>query len=716
MQYTIRNTPFVDENGKYFPYLSLKEFIDLCEQDRLDEIKFLSQAWDAAKKGFKSAFGSWDKDEPETTAKTNQAPANVDAQPKDGNPDAITKQNQGLWDKIKAFAVKMKDVVEKASEMTGISAPLAMAILFAGYMGGFSAIPAAIILYFTRKILMTPILSFAGQAYDTAIDAARQEMGRNKAKRMATQDSAPQDFSSKQQIISGPASKPQWATASANEWVFKKDFQNYNLYKFAKANGFVEGTFNEWIANPDYNLLNDGKILDYLFGKAGSAAGHVAGFVTSSAKKVGKFLTKSIGSAMQWVWKWKVPIGKFLFLMAIGVLVGGTITKLTAPIINDAIGSVKSAISMGVKVPPQEVAALEKMAQNAGMDSAVSGKQAAASAGMPPEGWQNPDATDAAGAAQRAVDAKQALAQGKDIVDTLAAKYGNLKNRFLDIMRDMSNPDKDAVAVMNAAQSKADFNAAYEKAASMGSSYLRKFSDALEKISQQTGKEIPDIDVSMMAPDGSTIDQFGNIIAAKADVTSSQAQEFINTLAEKGKESVSSLYKKSIEILDRIQNPPQPQGSTVGALTQLGLKNKDALEGAGKGLADWAAETKKVISSAVEKIADKGVETTTEKINMLNGHMDTIINKHDALAKLEKLLNQSYKDQNFEVMNRIMQVLKDKYGLEDVPANFNGYWNMNIEIDKIKDGFANIAGLLQKAKERAETHLDQLQTGVRSLK
>ena len=610
----------------------------------------------------------------------------------------------------------MKDVVEKASEMTGISAPLAMAILFAGYMGGFSAIPAAIILYFTRKILMTPILSFAGQAYDTAIDAARQEMGRNKAKRMATQDSAPQDFSSKQQIISGPASKPQWATASANEWVFKKDFQNYNLYKFAKANGFVEGTFNEWIANPDYNLLNDGKILDYLFGKAGSAAGHVAGFVTSSAKKVGKFLTKSIGSAMQWVWKWKVPIGKFLFLMAIGVLVGGTITKLTAPIINDAIGSVKSAISMGVKVPPQEVAALEKMAQNAGMDSAVSGKQAAASAGMPPEGWQNPDATDAAGAAQRAVDAKQALAQGKDIVDTLAAKYGNLKNRFLDIMRDMSNPDKDAVAVMNAAQSKADFNAAYEKAASMGSSYLRKFSDALEKISQQTGKEIPDIDVSMMAPDGSTIDQFGNIIAAKADVTSSQAQEFINTLAEKGKESVSSLYKKSIEILDRIQNPPQPQGSTVGALTQLGLKNKDALEGAGKGLADWAAETKKVISSAVEKIADKGVETTTEKINMLNGHMDTIINKHDALAKLEKLLNQSYKDQNFEVMNRIMQVLKDKYGLEDVPANFNGYWNMNIEIDKIKDGFANIAGLLQKAKERAETHLDQLQTGVRSLK
>ena len=34
MQYTIRNTPFVDENGKYFPYLSLKEFIDRCDQDR----------------------------------------------------------------------------------------------------------------------------------------------------------------------------------------------------------------------------------------------------------------------------------------------------------------------------------------------------------------------------------------------------------------------------------------------------------------------------------------------------------------------------------------------------------------------------------------------------------------------------------------------------------------------------------------------------------
>lgn len=582
---SVKQNPFILENGEYFPYLTFKEFIKSCEQDRLDEIQFLKNAWDKLKGGFKSAFGSWDqKQEPEqqqpaqgaqkptdpfaaqSISTTDISKINLEAPPKDANPDAVTEKYQGLWEKLKSFAVKMKDVILSASRMTGISAPLAIAIIFAGWYGGMAAIPAAVILYFTRKILMTPILGFAGKVYDTAVDTARN-------------------------VIRGPKVQKE-SFSLINEWTFTNDFRNYSLYKFLKNEGDINVSYKEWLANPNYELLTEGRVSDYLLNLIGRGAGHVAGFVSSAVKKTAKFLYNGIASALQWVWKWKVPIGKFLFLMAIGVLVGGTITKLTSPIVNDAVASVKTAIGMGAKVPPAQVAELNQIAKSYGGQAPSTPEDVAAdpNAGMPPENWANPDSTDAVGVAQRAVDAKQALAQGKDIVDNLVTKWGIIKQRLVDVMRDMQNPDKDAVAVMNAAQTKAEFSAAYEKASSLGSSYFRRFTDALERFSQKTGKPIPDIDVSSMAPDDSAIDQFGNIVQSKAEAGS---------------------------ILDSIKN------TALYKDVEASLSN-----------------AKNIINAKISQIQMKDVDKSLE---IIHGHQNALLFKHNMLKFLQDKLNDTEK-------------------------------------------------------------------------
>jgi hypothetical protein len=672
---------FILENGEYFPYLTFKEFVQVCEQDRLDEIEFIKNAWDSAKKGFKSAFGSWNKETDPETGKPDQkvtdpfaahsisttdiGKINIDAPPKDANPDAVTEKHKGLWEKLKSFAIKMKDVVVSASKMTGISAPLALAILFAGYMGGIAAVPAAVILYFTRKILMTPILGLAGKAYDKAVDVAKN-------------------------VVRGP--KVQTESFSViNEWTFTNDFKNYSLYKFLKTEGDISVSYKEWLSNPNYDLLHEGKVTDYLMGLIGKGAGHVTGFLSSSSKKVGKFLYNGIKSAAEWVWKWKVPIGKFLFLMAIGVLVGGAITQLTAPMVNDAVASVKTAVGMGAKVPPAQIAELNQIAKEYG------GQTGNANAGMPPENFVNPDSTNAVGVAQRAADSKQAYAQGKDIVDTLVTKYGNLKQRLVDVMRDMQNPDRDAVAVMNAAQSKAEFTAAYEKATSLGSSYLRKFSDALERISQKTGKPLPDIDVSAMAPDDSAIDQFGNIVQSK---------------------TASGETASKVLASDISPGMMAPDGSAVdefGNVIQSKAEVKSLIDTVKNSSLYKNAES--LIRQKLSSASMKDIDSAMENIDNYN---NIILNKHNMYSYIEKTLNKEGLNlrswlpdviKNKGVDESFADFLKDtgtsvKYGSQQYDT-LKTYWNEVLE--KVgNDGIARPKMNLEKIGEMFAKQADKL--------
>lgn len=410
------SNPFYDQNGEYFPYFTFKNFIKLCEQDRLDEFQFLKNAYDKLKKGFTSAYGSWHADD--KPVEKSASPANVDAQPKDANPDAITEKNQGWWQKIKSWAAKMKDVVFAAAKMTGISAPLAMAIIFAGASGGMGAIPAGVILYFTRKVLLSPILAVAGKAYDTAVDVGRR-------------------------LVRGPKVQTE-SVEIIKEWVFENNFKNYNLYKFIKNEGYISKSFSEWIANPNPELLNEGRVTDYLMSLLGRGAGHVAGFFTAAAKKVGKFLYNTISSTLQWVWKWKVPIGKFLFLMAIGMLVGGVVTKLTSPIVNDAVNSVKSALNMGAKVPPQEIAELEQLAKASAPADAP--PQAPPSQDMPTDAFAAANQSDISGLSdaplstivQSQVQAGNTAVQG--FLSTIPKHFEIMQNKLVGLLKSLPKP------------------------------------------------------------------------------------------------------------------------------------------------------------------------------------------------------------------------------------------------------------------------------------
>ncbi len=689
---SVKQNPFILENGEYFPYLTFKEFIKTCEQDRLDEIQFLKNAWDKLKGGFKSAFGSWDqKQEPEqqqpaqgaqkptdpfaaqSISTTDISKINLEAPPKDANPDAVTEKYQGLWDKVKSFAVKMKDVILAASRMTGISAPLAIAIIFAGWYGGMAAIPAAVILYFTRKILMTPILGFAGKVYDTAVDTARN-------------------------VIRGPKVQKE-SFSLINEWTFTNDFRNYSLYKFLKNEGDIDVSYKEWLANPNYELLTEGRVSDYLLNLIGRGAGHVAGFVSSAVKKTAKFLYNGIASALQWVWKWKVPIGKFLFLMAIGVLVGGTITKLTAPIVNDAVSSVKTAIGMGAKVPPAEVAELNQIAKSYGGQAPSTPEDVAAdpNAGMPPENWANPDSTDAVGVAQRAVDAKQALAQGKDIVDSLVTKWGIIKQRLVDVMRDMQNPDKDAVAVMNAARTKAEFSAAYEKASSLGSSYFKRFTDALERFSQKTGKPIPDIDVSSMAPDDSAVDQFGNIVQSKADAGQAASDAVASDIDP-------SMMAPDDSAVDQFGNVIQSKAEVKSIIDTV--KN--------------SALYKNAESLLRQKLGSASMKDIDASMANIDNYNNIILNKHNMFSYIEKTLNKT----GLNLRSWLPDVIKNK-GVDESFADFlkdtgtevkfdspeyqtlKTYWNEVLE--KVgREGIAGPKSNLEKIGELFSKQADRL--------
>jgi len=633
---SVKQNPFILENGEYFPYLTFKEFIKTCEQDRLDEIQFLKNAWDKLKGGFKSAFGSWDqKQEPEqqqpaqgaqkptdpfaaqSISTTDISKINLEAPPKDANPDAVTEKYQGLWDKVKSFAVKMKDVILAASRMTGISAPLAIAIIFAGWYGGMAAIPAAVILYFTRKILMTPILGFAGKVYDTAVDTARN-------------------------VIRGPKVQKE-SFSLINEWTFTNDFRNYSLYKFLKNEGDIDVSYKEWLANPNYE--------------------------------------------------------KFLFLMAIGVLVGGTITKLTAPIVNDAVSSVKTAIGMGAKVPPAEVAELNQIAKSYGGQAPSTPEDVAAdpNAGMPPENWANPDSTDAVGVAQRAVDAKQALAQGKDIVDSLVTKWGIIKQRLVDVMRDMQNPDKDAVAVMNAAQTKAEFSAAYEKASSLGSSYFKRFTDALERFSQKTGKPIPDIDVSSMAPDDSAVDQFGNIVQSKADAGQAASDAVASDIDP-------SMMAPDDSAVDQFGNVIQSKAEVKSIIDTV--KN--------------SALYKNAESLLRQKLGSASMKDIDASMANIDNYNNIILNKHNMFSYIEKTLNKT----GLNLRSWLPDVIKNK-GVDESFADFlkdtgtevkfdspeyqtlKTYWNEVLE--KVgREGIAGPKSNLEKIGELFSKQADRL--------
>lgn len=300
--------------------LTLQKFIALCEQDRLDEIKWLSDIWKSAKKGFSGAYKSWNPDDTEEDKKLR-------AQGKDPYYEKFKSKALDAVDKAKQFLGSVSNL--------GIDPVMAATLIGVGIVGGPGAIPVAAMLYWARKKVMAPVMQAAGTVWDKGEDIIRKATGTQIKKE----------------------------SYLIENWHFTNNFQNYALYKLLVNEGYITVSFREWIANPDYDILSEGRVLNWLGGLVGKGVGHVAGMVTSTAKKAWSMLTNGLPELAKWAWKNKVAIAKAAYLMTIGYFIGQGVTKITNTVIDKAMTIVRGAGEQTGQIPEQQVDQLQQTVQ-----------------------------------------------------------------------------------------------------------------------------------------------------------------------------------------------------------------------------------------------------------------------------------------------------------------------------------------------------------------
>ena len=242
--------------------LTFGKFMTLAESD-LNEVGILQ----SLKQGFSGAMQSWDK-------------------PKEGDPKNYEQYKEKSFEAIN----KARSMYSQFKDKTGLSMPLALALVAGGIAGGPAAIPMAAIMYFTRKALLNPVLSLAGHAFDKGVEKIKKIDNR----------------------ITG---KPDGEKEPVKE-----------------------------------NLMR----------KIGAGAGHISGLLKSVTKKAYNVVTKGLPSLASWALNNKVSIARAVFLMALGVLLGGGITKVSNYVLGQAMDVVSAVAETTGQVPAAEVTALAK--------------------------------------------------------------------------------------------------------------------------------------------------------------------------------------------------------------------------------------------------------------------------------------------------------------------------------------------------------------------
>jgi len=316
----IIKNPWIGQDGKFLPYLSLKEFIDLCEQDRLDEIQWLKDMWSSAKKGFGGAYKSWNKE-----------PTEADK--------ALTAQGKdAFYEKFKGASLSAINTVKKYVNQfsnLGLDPVMIITLLGVGVVGGPGAVPTAALLYWTRKQVMKPVMKAAEKVWDKGEELVRKATGTELKKE----------------------------STILQEWQFQNDFKNYALYKMLVNEGYIDISFQEWLKNPDYQILQEGKILNWLSGMVGKGIGHIAGALSSLAKMAWSVLVNGLPDLIKWAWKNKVAIAKAAYLMTIGYFIGKGVTKITNSVIDKAMSVVRGAGEHTGQIPDQDVDKLQQTVQ-----------------------------------------------------------------------------------------------------------------------------------------------------------------------------------------------------------------------------------------------------------------------------------------------------------------------------------------------------------------
>lgn len=301
---------------------SFSNFLAIQEAD-LNE----AGAFQSLKQGFSGALQSWD-----------------------GKKDAGSEESYAKY-KEKAFSAinKAREAYGQFKSKTGLSMPLAIALVAGGIAGGPTAIPMAAIMYFTRRALMNPVLAVAGHGFDKGVEALKKLDKKITEKPAETE--APKEPVKESFIL--------------ENWNFALDYDNFMVYKTLKEENLISCTFKEWIANPDLELLvSEGERLNWLMRKLGAGVGHVAGLLKSAGKKVYNAIFKGLPSLISWAMQNKVAIAKAVFLMAVGLLMGQGITRLSNAVFTQAYDVLQSVGQNSGQIPEAEI---QSVAKTAGM-------------------------------------------------------------------------------------------------------------------------------------------------------------------------------------------------------------------------------------------------------------------------------------------------------------------------------------------------------------
>lgn len=284
--------------------LSFRDYVNSDPQNLDEGLKDFIQN---VKTGFSQGYQKWDAKKVDPTG---------------GDVSKVNPEYEKFKGTVLPALQKAKAFMGKASQMTGMSPALTMAILASGIAGGPAAIPMGVLMYFTRKMFVNPLVQKAGKGWDAAFGPKKvkepEEMG---------------------------------------EWRFSFDFDNYTVYKEGCDLGLIENkSFKEWVQEADYEKLEEiSKALNWLGGAAGKAAGYLAGAVKSIGGKALNVIKGSIKDISQWAMANKASIAKTAFLMALGYMIGSGVTKLTNSVIDSAVGTVQSAAEQTGAIPEQEV-------------------------------------------------------------------------------------------------------------------------------------------------------------------------------------------------------------------------------------------------------------------------------------------------------------------------------------------------------------------------
>lgn len=255
-----------------------------ARQQKLDEA-FVKSLVSGAKQGYQSALKSGDE------------------------PSVMGDQMKQYASAVAPYISKAKSMADHFSKKTGISMPLATALIAAGIFGGGSAIPFAAFVYFSKK----PIMNVANKAFDAAWGAGEKVAGA---------------------LRGSPSPQLQPENFSFKEWLMEQEKEGWG---------------------------------DYLGRNIGHAAGSVAGSLVGIGGKVVKAMKSGLNNIYQYVSKNPKEVARAVFLIGIGAATGGMLGSLSHKIKDMVVQKIGDVMQ---NVPAAEV---EWLRNNVVLDQSTDG-------------------------------------------------------------------------------------------------------------------------------------------------------------------------------------------------------------------------------------------------------------------------------------------------------------------------------------------------------